>query len=550
LGVSGGTSAGAAVPVATVSLYGSGFGHGVGLSQYGALGQAEAGRTAAQILGHYYTGTTLGPVADAAVVRVNLLHRASSAAFRTLPLTTGGGALQVIVNGAVVVGNSTDRWQLTPAATGVVARRTVGTKVTTYAPSPSVVVRWGGTQYLAGVATLLDLAGPGESTTDAAGRYRRGELEVRSVAGALEASALLRLHDEYLDGVAEVPSSWPVEALRAQAVASRTYALHTAAARGLSAACDCQLYDSTTDQVYAGWAKEDEAGGLGARWVSAVTSTAPSSTTGLAVLSGGQPIAAYYSSSTGGVTRSSASVWGGALPYAVSVDDHWSLRLDVNPMAAWTRTYTAAALRAAAFPSLPDLARFQLTSFATDGTLATATAWSSGGASATATGASLAAALGLPSRWVTSFVTTLAGSPPPAVDVTRVPGHHASGGREWQTWCEPYDPGVTRCWVSIVASHVVRTATGYAIVTGWQFNNLAYRGTWSAPWDTNPIAVPGDHTIGGRQWRITCTPAATGPRSCTGYIWATKTSATPAPGGGYTFRTYATWVYNHTIVLT
>ena len=44
--------------------------------------------------------------------------------------------------------------------------------------------------------------------------------------------------------------------------------------------------------------------------------------------------------------------------------------------------------------------------------------------------------------------------------------------------------------------------------------------------------------------------AATGPRTCTGYIWATVTAATPRPGGGYTFRTYATWVYNDRVLLT
>src|SRR4029079_1902761 len=91
----------------------------------------------------------------------------------------------------------------------------------------------------------------GDARPGPPGGYRGGELEAKAVGGGLEVSALLRVHDEYLDGGAEVPSSWPVEALRAMAVAARTFALHTAAARGLSAACDCQLYDSTTDQVYA-----------------------------------------------------------------------------------------------------------------------------------------------------------------------------------------------------------------------------------------------------------------------------------------------------------
>ena len=54
---------------------------------------------------------------------------------------------------------------------------------------------------------------------------------------------------------------------------------------------------------------------------------------------------------------SALSVWGGTLSYAVSVDDHWSLDLSVNPMAAWSKTFSAAYLRKARH--IPDL-RFQI----------------------------------------------------------------------------------------------------------------------------------------------------------------------------------------------
>src|SRR3954465_6008625 len=69
----------AAKPKTTFTIRGAGFGHGVGMSQYGALGYAQHGWTAAQILNHYYTGTALGPTDPARPVRVQLPAQTSSA---------------------------------------------------------------------------------------------------------------------------------------------------------------------------------------------------------------------------------------------------------------------------------------------------------------------------------------------------------------------------------------------------------------------------------------------------------------------------------------
>src|SRR3954467_11231193 len=62
----------------TFTIRGAGFGHGVGLSQYGAMGYAEHGWSAAQILGHYYTGTSLGTTDPDRKVRVQLVADARS----------------------------------------------------------------------------------------------------------------------------------------------------------------------------------------------------------------------------------------------------------------------------------------------------------------------------------------------------------------------------------------------------------------------------------------------------------------------------------------
>src|ERR1700744_6724821 len=63
---------------ATITIRGAGFGHGVGMSQYGAMGYAEHGATAPQILAHYYTGTALGTTDPNRTVRVQLVAQASS----------------------------------------------------------------------------------------------------------------------------------------------------------------------------------------------------------------------------------------------------------------------------------------------------------------------------------------------------------------------------------------------------------------------------------------------------------------------------------------
>ena len=97
--------------------------------------------------------------------------------------------------------------------------------------------------------------------------------------------------EDYLKGIAEMPSKWPAEALRAQAIAARTYALHVMGTGSLGG----QICASEACQVYAGLAKETAPGG--ANWAAAVDATR-----GQVVLHGGKPILAKYSSSNGGTS--------------------------------------------------------------------------------------------------------------------------------------------------------------------------------------------------------------------------------------------------------
>ncbi|MDQ1444366.1 MAG: stage sporulation protein [Acidimicrobiaceae bacterium] len=144
--------------------------------------------------------------------------------------------------------------------------------------------------------------------------------------------------EDYVRGLAEVPATWPAEALKAQAIAARTYALHelaldpqvATAARGVGA----QICATDACQVYAGVAKEVDPDGAASfpNWAAAVADTA-----GQVVEFQGQPINAKYSSSNGG-----RSV-GGGRPYLKPVDDpddrfsplhHWRSQLSSTDVAA------------------------------------------------------------------------------------------------------------------------------------------------------------------------------------------------------------------------
>jgi SpoIID/LytB domain protein len=140
------------------------------------------------------------------------------------------------------------------------------------------------------------------------GEYR-GILEIRRAGGGVGAVNEVAL-DDYLKGISEVPSSWPPEVLRAQAIAARTYLLWTLgnSASGAAAAVGAQICATESCQVYSGVAKERAPNGD--KWAAAVRDTS-----GLALLSGGAPILAKYSACNGG-----RSVSGGK-PYLKVVDD-------------------------------------------------------------------------------------------------------------------------------------------------------------------------------------------------------------------------------------
>ncbi|WP_062291759.1 SpoIID/LytB domain-containing protein [Demequina phytophila] len=382
---------------ATFTVKGAGYGHGVGMPQYGAQAMAVAGRGALTILRKYYTGTNVAWVDAGKDLRVGIFGSGSDAR----------GAVDVVATGPwrlrFVDGRSTPHTTWTGAAGEVlhVTRTGTSVKVTRQSGKSAVAtgrvrVEWAGTRYYrsgSSAATTVSLRKAGRKVSATHGTYRHGRLVI-SVPAAGSPQRLtvvnqLRLNSEYLYGIAEMPSSWHTSALRAQAIVARGYALRAVDA-GIKADCDCHLYDDTRSQNFTGWRKESEGTGAyyGKRWVAAVDRTRDGSS-GRVVRYKGAIAQTFYFSSSGGQTENSEDIWTSEVPYLRSVDDPWSLKTTIsNPWRAWSQTLTQA--QASAAFGLPDVVSIAITARTDGGSDAAVTrvrATSSTGATSVLTGA-------------------------------------------------------------------------------------------------------------------------------------------------------------------
>jgi stage II sporulation protein D len=307
------------------TFYGSGFGHGLGMSQWGAYGLAQQGWTPSRILRHFYSGTTIAD-ADSSPDRLRIGLTQGRDVIR---LEAQAGDVEIRTgdpNGDVAARIPSGQTWRVRASEG--DYRIVD-------QSGDTVARVGGPN--APIFAVYQPQGARVRVPEASHTYNRGWIEF----GLYNCSASCRIRlvlvispQEYLYGLAEVPSSWPTPALKAQAIAARTYALTKAGISQHRSGCDCALYASSLDQVYAGWDKE---GGLdGDRWVAAVDDT-----DGQVVVSGGQSIQAFYMSSSGGFTEDNENVWGGTpIGYLRGVCDPGDYT-PANPSATWVVTYSA-----------------------------------------------------------------------------------------------------------------------------------------------------------------------------------------------------------------
>jgi stage II sporulation protein D len=231
-----GTSA--AATSSNFTIRGAGFGHGIGLSQYGAYGYAAHGVGSRDIVLHYYKGTRLGNMAG-----------------RTIRVLLQQGKSSIFISGATRVGNhkldSTKSYRLMRGGIDSVELRTArGKRIATMAGVSTVSSSSG--SFVLGGRALNGLSD---------GRYR-GKLEVRAgTFGGVTAVNALSL-DDYIQGVivGEMPTSWPQQALEAQAIAARSYALTTDAGGAIF-----DQYPDTRSQMYYGMSRETSGTGRDVR---------------------------------------------------------------------------------------------------------------------------------------------------------------------------------------------------------------------------------------------------------------------------------------------
>ena len=315
--------------VESFTFTGNGYGHGVGMSQIGGKAMALDGKTAEEIIKYYYTGVNIEPVSDWYDVRVNIGHQLTSA---SISLASNLGFIDI--NGYQISDKSiVANFKMTP--TGIVTTISKSKVVISTLPAAKeLLIQWSGTRNLAGDAAVVAF------NSGKTQRYQYGLMNLLVVGKYFEATNSLRLKDEYLYGISEVSSAWPPEMLKAQVIAARSYAIAKAGIYRPS--CDCDLYGTVQDQLFVGLGKLSEAK-YGALWKAAVDATNVDEESGLTATYMGNPISAYYTSSTGGMTESAFNAFGTEVEYLQPVSDPVSLDPKRNPnYAVWKRTLSAA----------------------------------------------------------------------------------------------------------------------------------------------------------------------------------------------------------------
>ncbi|MCM0621309.1 SpoIID/LytB domain-containing protein [Nocardioides bruguierae] len=316
----------------TLRLVGHGFGHGHGLSQYGAEGAARAGLTAAEIIAFYYPGTDVGRARGR--LRV-LLTADADDRLVVLPtprlaardLTTGERTpLLALGAGLGSEGQDADRYRLRPLRNG-------GTEVAAH------VHREGWTRLLTTTGDAQVGAGRLPVTLVAGGAERayRGVLRSATVTPGERTRDTVNVVtlEDYLRGVVprEVPASWTPAAVQAQAIAARTYAAYE---RDHPRASHYDLCDTTSCQVYGGVTDEHPA-----------SDAAVEATAGTVVEADGAPAFTQFSASSGGWTSA------GSAPYLVAQEDPWD-DWSGNTVHEWSTDVTVARLEAL-WPVVGDL---------------------------------------------------------------------------------------------------------------------------------------------------------------------------------------------------
>lgn len=334
-------------------VHGRGFGHGVGMSAYGAYGFAKHGKGYRFILGHYYRGTSIGTLDKPRVVRVLLDISPTDVEFSGATSACGE--------------------RLTPSRS-YEAHRNGG----------AVVLRSSGGKRLANCGRKLRAAGRGKIAIAGHGTYR-GALETvptESDAGSLNIVNALAI-EQYAKGVMpnEVPPSWPMEELKAHALAVRSIAI-----TGDVGGNGFDVYSDTRSQVYEGLESEY-----------ARTNEAVAATRGQVVTYKGEVAQTFYSACSGGHTESVENVFGTAIPYLVGVPDPYDYYC---PLHKWTLEFSGPEISSRLGGYLQGkLKRVVITKTGVSPRIISAKLIGTGGVS-TVTGSQLSVALGGHDTWM------------------------------------------------------------------------------------------------------------------------------------------------------
>jgi stage II sporulation protein D len=316
-------------------LTGRGYGHGEGMSQWGAWEAAREGVKYDAILAFYYPGTTLGTTSPTQTVKVRLT-KYSNPSWYYYQVN-----LHPTVTSATLVTHDAAGDHSTSVPVGTVVQTLyVGGKVQVAGTTGTfdwVELRPDSTDGRVGLSLWATSATTAASTIEYWGTLR---VEPYVAGTALRLYNTL-LMDRYVRSISEVdpgwansslPAQYAPECVKAQQTAARTYAL--------AHSTTTDLYDNTNDQVYGGYTWEATHPGV----VAAADATA-----GVVITYAGKPINAYFSTSSGGYLTDSAWSDNAGVPYLVAKADPWSLKAPVPPWTpppgyAWTVTISPASL--------------------------------------------------------------------------------------------------------------------------------------------------------------------------------------------------------------
>ncbi len=333
------------VPVSSNGVFaisGHGYGHGIGMSQYGAFGAAQQGLTVGQILSFYYPGTTQQQIGNPQI-RVHLTAYDSSGITMVTP-TGQSMTVTDVSTGGTAVGPST-MYKVTVDAT---ALHVLFLDPTDKTWKPFLV---GTSANAAGSVSLTTPGGVRLYNNDGTSRLYRDTIRIVRLSSTTVAAVNYLDMQSYLYGVVprEMPDSWALPAaLEAQAVAARSYALSVE-----SPGANWDICDTTACQVYGGQALVS-ANGTATPIEGTHSSPAVDATNGVALYYGGAPAFTQFSSSNGG------EVSAGNKPYLVAKADPYDTAA-IDPNVNWTSSLSAASLQTA-YPTIGTIQGLQVIS--------------------------------------------------------------------------------------------------------------------------------------------------------------------------------------------